>query len=28
VGIGVLVGAALILAGMTFGTRTFARESE
>jgi ABC-2 type transport system permease protein len=28
VGIGVLVGAALIAAGMTFGTRTFQRESE
>ncbi len=28
VGIGVLVGAALIVAGMVFGTRTFQRESE
>jgi ABC-2 type transport system permease protein len=28
VGIGVLVGAALIVAGMAFGTRTFQRESE
>jgi ABC-2 type transport system permease protein len=28
VGIGVLVGAGLIAAGMAFGTRTFQRESE
>ncbi len=28
VGIGVLVGAALILAGVTFGTRTFQRDTD
>jgi ABC-2 type transport system permease protein len=27
VGVGVLVGAALIAAGVTFGTRTFQRDS-
>jgi hypothetical protein len=28
VGVGVLVGVALIIAGMVFGTRTFQRESQ